>query len=339
MSPYHHSIPLSPRPKPSIMNSRNPATPRALALSPGNQAAGAAHVSTRYILAGRSISRVGYGAMQLAGPGVFGPPEDNQAAIAVLREAVERGVNHIDTADFYGPHVTNRLIREALYPYPEDLVIVTKVGAKRGASGSVHPAMSREDLTQAVHANRDNLGLDVLDVVVLRSMIRQDGPAEGSLEEPLSVLIDLQQQGLLRHIGLSNVTPAQVAEGRRMTDIVCVQNLYNVMHRDDDALIDELARVSIPYVAYFPLGGFAQMQSSTLAQVAHRLDATPMQVALAWLLQRSSNILPIPGTSSLKHLRENIAAALLHLSPSALEELAILNQGQASGANYESGRL
>ena len=321
------------------MNSSNPAASPAVALSHGNEAAGATNVRTQYILAGRSVSRLGYGAMQLAGPGVFGPPEDNQEAIAVLREAVERGVNHIDTADFYGPHVTNRLIREALHPYPEDLVIVTKVGAKRGPSGSVPAAMSREDLTQAVHANLDNLGLDVLDVVVLRSMIREDGPAEGSLEEPLSVLIDLQQQGLLRHIGLSNVTPAQVAEGRRMTDIACVQNLYNVMHRDDDALIDELARADIPYVAYFPLGGFAQMQSSSLSQIAHRLSASPMQVALAWLLQRSPNILPIPGTSSLKHLRENIAAALLQLPASALDELAILDQSQASGANYESNRL
>jgi pyridoxine 4-dehydrogenase len=242
-----------------------------------------------------------------------------------------RSGQRVDTADFYGPHVTNRLIREALRPYPEDLVIVTKVGAKRSALGSVHPAMSRDDLTRAVHDNLKNLGLDALDVVVLRSMIRESTPAEGSLEEPLSVLIDLRRQGLLRHIGLSNVTPTQVAQGRRLCDLVCVQNLYNLTYREDDDLIDELAREDIPYVAYFPLGGFAPMQSSALSRIANRLAATPAQVALAWLLQRSPNLLPIPGTSSAEHLRESLAAATLELPADAVAELNSLERAEQSG--------
>ncbi|HEY8508398.1 MAG TPA: oxidoreductase, partial [Steroidobacteraceae bacterium] len=226
----------------------------------------------------RIVNRVGYGAMQLAGPGVFGPPRDRNAAIAVLREAVASGVNHIDTSDFYGPHITNQLIREALAPYPEDLVIVTKVGARRGPDGSWNPAFSREELIQAVHDNLRNLGLDVLEVVNLRAMFDVHGPAEGSIEEPLTVLADLQRQGLVRHIGLSNVTPTQIAEAQRICAIVCVQNQYNVAHRDDDVLIDDLARQGIAYVPFFPLGGFTPLQSSTLSNVAKRLGATPMQV-------------------------------------------------------------
>jgi aryl-alcohol dehydrogenase-like predicted oxidoreductase len=274
-----------------------------------------------YELAGRSVKRLGYGAMQLAGPGVFGPPKDHAAALAVLREAVASGVDHIDTSDFYGPHVTNQLIREALHPYPDDLVIVTKISAKRGADGSWLPAFSKEELTQAVHDNLRNLGLDVLEVVNLRSMFSVHGPAEGSIEAPLSVLAGLQQQGLVKHIGLSNVTPTQIAEGRRICDIVCVQNLYNVAHRDDDALIDDLAREGIAYVPFFPLGGFTPLQSATLDSVASRLAATPMQVALAWLLRRAPNILLIPGTSSVAHLRENLAAAELALPDDAMGEL------------------
>lgn len=269
----------------------------------------------------RIVNRVGYGAMQLAGPGVFGPPRDRNAAIAVLREAVASGVNHIDTSDFYGPHITNQLIREALAPYPEDLVIVTKVGARRGPDGSWNPAFSREELIQAVHDNLRNLGLDVLKVVNLRAMFDVHGPAEGSIEEPLTVLADLQRQGLVRHIGLSNVTPTQIAEAQRICAIVCVQNQYNVAHRDDDVLIDDLARQGIAYVPFFPLGGFTPLQSSTLSNVAKRLGATPMQVALAWLLQRAPNILLIPGTSSVAHLRENLAAAQLRLSPEIVAEL------------------
>jgi aryl-alcohol dehydrogenase-like predicted oxidoreductase len=259
------------------------------------------------------VKRLGYGAMQLAGPGVFGPPKDRDGAIAVLREAVANGVNHIDTSDFYGPHITNQLIREALHPYPGDLVIVTKISARRGEDGSWVPAFSREELTQAVHDNLRNLGLDVLDVVNLRSMFGIHGPAEGSIEAPLTVLADLQAQGLVRHIGLSNVTPAQIAEGRRICEIVCVQNLYNLAHRDDDALIDELAGAGTAYVPFFPLGGFTPLQSAALSDVADRLGATPMQVALAWLLQRAPNILLIPGTSSVKHLHENLTAANLEL--------------------------
>jgi aryl-alcohol dehydrogenase-like predicted oxidoreductase len=259
--------------------------------------------------------------MQLAGPGVFGPPKDHAGALAVLREAVAAGVNHIDTSDYYGPYVTNRLIREALAPYPEDLRIVTKIGARRGADGSWIPAFSPEELTQAVHDNLRNLGVDVIDVVNLRSMYSVLGPAEGSIEAPLSVVAELQRQGLIRHIGLSNVTPAQIAEGRRICEIVCVQNQYNVAHREDDALIDDLARDGIAYVPFFPLGGFRKLQSSALSDVAARLGATPMQVALAWLLRRAPNILLIPGTSSVAHLRENLAAAELALPEDAVREL------------------
>src|SRR5215470_2478275 len=255
-----------------------------------------------FALGDRIVKRVGYGAMQLAGPGVFGPPRDSDAARAVLREAVASGVNHIDTADFYGPHVTNQLIREALHPYPDDLVIVTKIGARRGTDGSWIPALSPEELTRAIHDNLRNLGLDVLDVVNFRSMHGVEGgshgPAEGSIEAPLTALAELQRKGLVRHIGLSSVTPAQIAEGQRICKIVCVQNQYNLAHRADDALIDDLARDGIPYVPYFPLGGFNPLQSSILSKVAARLAATPMQVALAWLLRRAPNILLIPGTSS-----------------------------------------
>jgi aryl-alcohol dehydrogenase-like predicted oxidoreductase len=272
-------------------------------------------------LGDRIVKRLGYGAMQLTGPGVFGPPKDHEAALAVLRAAVESGVNHIDTADFYGPHVTNQIIREALAPYRDDLVIVTKVGARRGEDASWIPAFSREELTQAVHDNLRNLGLDVLDVVNLRSMFNPHHPAEGSLEAPLTVLADLQRQGLVRHIGLSNVTPMQIAEGRRMCEIVCVQNYYNLAHRADNTVIDDLARQGIAYVPFFPLGGFTPLQSSTLSDVAARLGATPMQVALAWLLQRSPNILLIPGTSSVTHLRENLGAGQLTLAPQTLTEL------------------
>jgi aryl-alcohol dehydrogenase-like predicted oxidoreductase len=277
--------------------------------------------SGTFILGGRSVKRLGYGAMQLAGPGVFGPPKHHDAALAVLRAAVASGVNHIDTSDFYGPHVTNQIIREALHPYPHGLTIVTKIGARRGADKSWIPAFSREELTQAVHDNLRNLGRDVLDVVNLRIMFDPHHPAEGSIEAPLSVLADLQRQGLVRHIGLSHVTPTQVAEGRRICRIVCVQNLYNLAHRDDDALIDDLARDGIAYVPYFPLGGFNPLQSSSLDAVAARLGATPMQVALAWLLRRSPNILLIPGTSSVAHLRENLAAAALALPDDAMREL------------------
>jgi pyridoxine 4-dehydrogenase len=268
-------------------------------------------------LAGRSVRRLGYGAMQLAGPGVFGPPKDRDAALAVLREAVAQGVNHIDTSDFYGPHVTNQIIREALAPYPDDLTIVTKIGAKRGAGGSWLPAFSPADLTAAVRDNLRNLGREVLDVVNLRIMFSVHGPAEGSIEAPLTALAELQKQGLVRHIGLSNVTPAQIAEGRKVCEIVCVQNQYNLAHRADDALIEDLARDGIAYVPFFPLGGFTPLQSQTLSDVAAKLDATPMQVALAWLLQRSPNILLIPGTSSLAHLTENLAAAALDLPQDA----------------------
>ncbi|MDB0529629.1 aldo/keto reductase family oxidoreductase [Ralstonia solanacearum] len=272
-------------------------------------------------LGDRLVNRLGYGAMQLAGPGVFGPPKDRNAALAVLRDALERGVNHIDTADFYGPHITNQLIHEALHPYSDQLTITTKVGALRGADGSWRPAMSGEELTQAVHDNLRNLGVDVLDVVNLRSMFDAHGAVEGSLEEPVSILAELQQRGLVRHIGLSNVTSVQVAEARRICRIVCVQNQYNLAHRADDAMIDELAREGIAYVPFFPLGGFAPLQSSALSNVAAQLHATPMQVALAWLLRRSPNILLIPGTSSVLHLRENLAAQELELPESAIEAL------------------
>ncbi len=274
-----------------------------------------------FTLGDRTVKRLGYGAMQLAGPGVFGPPKDRGAALAVLREAVASGVDHIDTSDFYGPHVTNQVIREALAPYPDDLVIVTKIGTRRGADGSWLPAFSPEELTQAVHDNLRNLGLDVLEVVNLRSIFGAHGPAEGSLEAPLTVLADLQRQGLVRHIGLSNVTPTQIADGRRICKIVCVQSMYNIAHRADDALIDDLARDGVAYVPFFPLGGFTPLQSSTLSDVAARLGATPMQVALAWLLRRAPNILLIPGTSSVAHLQENLAAAEYALSDDAVREL------------------
>ncbi|TPL95946.1 aldo/keto reductase family oxidoreductase [Mesorhizobium sp. B2-3-10] len=272
-------------------------------------------------LGDRTVKRLGYGAMQLAGPGVFGPPKDRDAAIAVLREAVASGVDHIDTSDFYGPHVTNQIIREALHPYPADLTIVTKISARRGEDASWIPAMSPQELTQAVHDNLRNLGLDVIEVVNLRSMHGIHGPAEGSLEPQLETLAELQRQGLVRHIGLSNVTRKQIAQGRGMADIVCVQNQYNIAHRQDDALIGELAADGIAYVPFFPLGGFTPLQSSTLADVAQKLGATPMQVALAWLLQRSPNILLIPGTSSVGHLRENLAAAELKLPADAVQVL------------------
>ncbi|WP_312808878.1 aldo/keto reductase family oxidoreductase [Agrobacterium cavarae] len=277
--------------------------------------------SATFKLGGHTVRRLGYGAMQLAGKGVFGPPRDRAEAIAVLREAVESGVNHIDTSDFYGPHVTNEIIREALHPYASDLLIVTKVGASRGADASWKPAFSRAELTQAVHDNLRNLGLDVVDVVNLRAMFDVHGPAEGSLDEALDVLADLKQQGLIRHIGLSNVTAKQIEDAGKITDIVCVQNQYNLAHRHDDALIDTLAARGIAYVPFFPLGGFSPLQSSALSDVAAKLDATPMQVALAWLLQRSPNILLIPGTSSRGHLRENLAAATIELPSEALSEL------------------
>jgi pyridoxine 4-dehydrogenase len=272
-------------------------------------------------LGGRTVKRFGYGAMQLAGPGVFGPPKDRNAALAVLREAVKSGVDHIDTSDAYGPHVTNQIIREALHPYPKDLVIVTKVGATRGPQGSWDPAFSAEDLTSQVHDNLRNLGVDTLEVVNLRIMFNALGPAEGSIEAQLSSLMKLQSEGKVRHIGLSNVTAKQVEEGRAMTEIVCVQNLYNLAHRQDDALIDSLAASGIAYVPFFPLGGFSPLQSSALSDVARQLGATPMQVALAWLLRRSPNILLIPGTSSVEHLRENLAAAELELSEGAMKAL------------------
>ena len=274
-----------------------------------------------FTLGDRVVKRLGYGAMQLAGPGVFGPPKDPNAARVVLREAVASGVNHIDTADFYGPHVTNQLIREALHPYPDDLVIVTKISARRGEDGSWIPAVSPEELTRAVHDNLRNLGLDVLEVVNLRSVFAIHEPAEGSIEPSLAVLADLQRRGLVRHIGVSNVTRAQIEEARRIVPVVCVQNAYNVAHRKDDALIDDLARDGIAYVPFFPLGGFNPLQSSILSDVAERLGRTPMQVALAWLLRRAPNILLIPGTSSVAHLRENVAAAGLELPKDAITAL------------------
>lgn len=267
------------------------------------------------------VRRLGYGAMQLAGPGVFGPPKDRGAAVAVLRAAVAAGVNHIDTSDFYGPHVTNQVIHEALSPYADDLVITTKVGAVRGPDGSWNPAFSADELTQAVHDNLRNLGRDVLDVVNLRAMFDVHHPAEGSIEAPLSTLAELQQQGLIRHIGLSNVTRRQITEGRGICEIVCVQNHYNLAHRADDALIEELAGDNIAYVPFFPLGGFTPLQSSILTNVAERLNVTPMQAALAWLLRHAPNVLLIPGTSSLAHLRENLAAAEITLPEGAVEEL------------------
>ncbi|MCT4703200.1 aldo/keto reductase family oxidoreductase [Enterobacteriaceae bacterium H20N1] len=277
--------------------------------------------SGTFTLGSRTVKRLGYGAMQLAGPGVFGPPKDRNAALAVLREALAAGVNHIDTSDFYGPHITNQLIREALYPYRDDLTIVTKVGTRRGDDASWLPAFSAQELTQAVHDNRRNLQLDVLDVVNLRVMFGMSEPMEGSIEEQIATLAELQQQGLIRHIGLSNVTAAQLAEAQKVVSIVCVQNMYNIVHRKDDALIDNLARQNIGYVPFFPLGGFSPLQSSALQAVADELEATPIQVALAWLLHRSPNILPIPGTSSVAHLHQNLAAAELILPQEALDTL------------------
>ncbi|WP_020476016.1 aldo/keto reductase family oxidoreductase [Zavarzinella formosa] len=268
-----------------------------------------------------TVRRVGYGAMQLAGPGVWGPPKNPEGAVAVLREAVAAGVNHIDTADFYGPHITNQIIRQALHPYPAGLVIVTKLGARRPADGSWQPAISPQELTDGVHDNLRNLSLDALDIVNYRAMGSIHGPKEGSIAEQVTALADLQKKGLIRHVGLSNVTSAQVAEAKSITDIVCVQNNYNLANRQDDALIEELAGQGIAYVPFFPLGGFTPLQSSTLSDVATRLGATPMQVALAWLLHRSPNILLIPGTSSVAHLRENLAAGQLSLTPQTLTEL------------------
>jgi pyridoxine 4-dehydrogenase len=268
-----------------------------------------------------TVQRTGYGAMQLAGPGVWGPPNDHDGAIAVLREAIATGVNHIDTADFYGPHITSQLIRQALYPYPAGLVIVTKLGARRPPDKSWQPAISPQDLADGLHDNLRNLGLDALDIVNYRAMGAIHGPAEGSIAEQVTALADLRRKGLIRHIGLSNVTAAQVAEAQAITDIVCVQNHYNLAQRQDDALINDLARQEIAYVPFFPLGGFTPLQSSILSDVAGRLGATPMQVALAWLLRRSPNILLIPGTSSVTHLRENLAAGRLTLSPQVLKEL------------------
>jgi len=280
-----------------------------------------------------TVNRMGYGAMQLAGRDgnklVWGPPRDVDGAIAVLREAVASGVNHIDTSDFYGPHVTNQIIRKALSPYPDDLIIVTKISARRGEDGSWIPALSREELTAAVQDNLRNLGLDALDVVNLRSMFSIHEPAEGSIEAPMTVLAELQQKGLVRHIGLSNVTPAQIAQARRIAPIVCVQNKYNLAYRADDALIADLAHDGIAYVPFFPLGGFAPLQSATLSEVATRLDATPMQVALAWLLQRSPNILVIPGTSSVEHLRENLQAARLQVPSEVIADLDSIGGGPA----------
>jgi aryl-alcohol dehydrogenase-like predicted oxidoreductase len=279
-----------------------------------------------------ALNRMGYGAMQLAGRDgdklVWGPPRDIDAAIAVLRAAVASGVNHIDTADFYGPHVTNQIIRKALSPYPDDLVVVTKVSVRRGEDGSWIPAFSREELTAAVHDNLRNLGLDVLDVVNLRSVFSINEPAEGSIEAPLTVLAELQQKGLVRHIGLSNVTPTQIREARQIAPIVCVQNHYNLAHRADDALIAGLARDGIAYVPFFPLGGFAPLQSTALSEVAARLGATQLQVALAWLLQRSPNILVIPGTSSIEHLRENLQASRLQIPSEVIADLDSIAGGR-----------
>ncbi|HEX2147930.1 MAG TPA: aldo/keto reductase family oxidoreductase [Pseudorhizobium sp.] len=277
--------------------------------------------SGMFQLGSRQVKRLGYGAMQLAGPGVFGPPKDRDQAIAVLRAAVEAGVDHIDTSDFYGPHITNQIIREALHPYPDDLTIVTKIGASRGPDGSWDPAFSKDQLTRAVHDNLRNLQLETMQVVNLRIMFDVHRPAEGSIEEQVTTLAELQRQGLIRHIGLSNVTPRQIEEACKICDIACVQNMYNIAHRQDDALIEKLADDGIAYVPFFPLGGFSPLQSATLNEVATRLEATPMQMALAWLLHRSPNILLIPGTSSVAHLRENLMAAELELSQEIVAEL------------------
>jgi aryl-alcohol dehydrogenase-like predicted oxidoreductase len=274
-----------------------------------------------FTLGDRRVNRMGYGAMQLAGPGVFGPPRDHDGAIAVLRAAVDAGVNHIDTCDYYGPHVTNQLIREALHPYPDDLTIVTKVGAVRGADASWNPAQRPEQLVAAVHDNLRNLGIAVIDVVNLRVLGDGHGLAEGSIAPQFTALAELQHQGLIRHLGISNATANQIEEARGIAPVLCVQNLYNLARRDDDALIDDLAASGIAYVPFFPLGGFTPLQSDTLSEVAGRLGATPMQVALAWLLQRSPNILLIPGTSSVGHLQENLAATELQLSSEVVAEL------------------
>jgi len=281
-----------------------------------------------------NLNRMGYGAMKLAGPEVWGPPRDVDSAVAVLREAIGAGVNHIDTSDFYGPHVTNQIIKQALHPYPNDLVIVTKVGARRGSDKSWIHARSGQELTQAVHDNLTNLGLDALDVVNLRVGGLTE-PIEGSIEEPLTALAELKSQGLIRHLGLSNVSPVQLAEAQRITDVVCVQNFYNVANRDDDAFIDHLTKAGIAYVPFFPLGGFTPLQSSTLDAAAASLQATPMQVALAWLLHRSPNILLIPGTSSVEHLRENLAAATLQLPAEVIAELNSI--GRASRRERKAG--
>ena len=280
-----------------------------------------------FSLGGRPVRRLGYGAMQLAGKGVFGAPADRNEAIAVLKEAVASGVNHIDTSDFYGPHITNQLIKEALHPYPADLIIVTKVGAKRGADASWNRADSPEELVQAVHDNLKNLGLDALDVVNVRSMHSARGLAEGTLEPQITAIAELQRKGLVKHIGVSNATPTQIAEARKLAPIVCVQNQYNLVHRNDDKLIDQLSEVGIAYVPFFPLGGFSPLQSETLTKVASDLNLTPMQTALAWLLHRAPNILAIPGTSSRAHLRENLLASEVILTEDALTELnGIANQ-------------
>ncbi len=276
-----------------------------------------------------TLNRMGYGAMQLAGPQVWGPPKDRPVAVAVLREAVAAGVNHIDTSDFYGPHVTNQIIHEALHPYPASLTIVTKVGAKRGPDASWNPAQSPAELKQAVHDNLRNLGVDALDVVNLRLWGDGHGPREESIAERFTVLAEMQKEGLIRHLGISNATSAQVDEANKISPVVCVQNYYNVARRDDDALVDSLAARGIAYVPFFPLGGFTPLQSSTLSDVAARLEATPMQVALAWLLHRAPNILLIPGTSSLTHLRENLAAATLVLPQDALDALNSISTAAA----------
>jgi len=282
-----------------------------------------------FVLGDRTVGRLGYGAMQLAGPGVFGPPKDRSAALAVLREAVAAGVNHIDTSDFYGPHITNQLIRDALHPYPVDLVIVTKVGARRGSDKSWIPALARQELIDGVHDNLKNLDLDTLDVVNLRVGGIME-PSDGSIEEPLAVLTELKRQGLIRYIGLSNVTPRQLTEAQKLTEIVCIQNFYNLAHRDDDDFIDDLVAQGIAYVPFFPLGGFTPLQSSVLDAVAAKLQATPMQVALAWLLHRAPNVLLIPGTSSPAHLRENLAAAELKLPDEVLNQLNSVATSNAS---------
>lgn len=284
------------------------------------------HPVLTYTLGDRQVARLGYGAMQLAGPGVFGPPKDEARALQVLRDAVAAGVNHIDTSDFYGPHITNQLIKKALHPYADDLVIVTKLGARRDEKGGWLPAFTPEALTQAVEDNLRNLGLDVMEVVNLRSMLDVHGPKEGSLEPQVEAMIKLKERGLIRHIGLSNVTAKQVADAQAMTPIACVQNLYNLANRQDDSLLDQLAAQGIPYVPFFPLGGFSPLQSDQLSEVANELSATPLQVALAWLLQRSPNILLIPGTSSPEHLKQNLASTEVKLTPEIVQRLNTIGQ-------------